>query len=535
MTKLLFIAFWAVKQVKAVLFWVYLWQLKEYHRKRFIDHFRTQKGKSIFLNWVFATKILFLLLICFLPSFNLFYFVLPLFIFECLRTLLSFYKKRAKLPIFTLKARAILLLSFLSLYSLAIILFFFSPNIPFFVLGLLVLDILTPLFVSFFVFLFEPITLFFQHCLLRKAERKRERFKNLIVVGITGSYGKTTTKEILAFVLSSQFRVLKTERHINAEVGIAKTILEKLKPEHQIFVAEIGAYERGKITQVCKAIKPKIGIITGINQQHMATFGSQENIIYGEGFELIDNLPDNGTAVLNWDNEYIKSNLTSQNSKVKIIKYAVKNIKEADVWAEKIKVEKEKISFWMATEKEKVFCEVNLIGAHNIYAVLAAGAVAEELGMSLSEIAEILKNIKPDLGAMQLKKGINGIDIIDASYSANPDGVISALDYLKIWERKKVIMMPCLIELGKVSKEVHKKIGKKIGKICDLAIITTKDRFKEIQKGAKEAGMKKENILFLEDPRKIFEKIKNFCKEGDVVLLEGRVPKKLIELLTKIE
>jgi len=134
---------------------------------------------------------------------------------------------------------------------------------------------------------------------------------------------------------------------------------------------------------------------------------------------------------------------------------------------------------------------------------------------------------------MKLRKGVEGINVIDASYSANPDGVMSALDYLKVWENKKVIVMPCLIELGKASKEVHRKIGEKIAEVCDLAIITTKDRFKDLKQGAINKGMKEENILFIESPQKIFEKIKSFCEAGDVVLLEGRVPKRLKELLLK--
>jgi UDP-N-acetylmuramoyl-tripeptide--D-alanyl-D-alanine ligase len=532
--------FWSIALSKRIFFWIYLWQLKEYHFKRFLDHFRTAKGKSIFANWVYGIKIsLFILFLlpALLLTYPFLFLFLSLYFLEALKTLLGFYKKQIKLPVFTTKASAITFISFLFFFSAAIISFFFFKDLMMaFVLSLLFLDIFAFIFVSIFVFLFQPVTLLFQYRLLNRAKRKRERFKDLLVIGITGSYGKTSTKEILAFILSQKFKVLKTEKHINAEVGIAKTILEKLKPEHQIFVVEIGAYERGKITQVCEAIKPQIGIITGINQQHLATFGSQENIIQGEGFELMDNLPEDGIIVLNWDNEFIIQNanlkMQNDNSKCKIIKYAVKNKHEADIWAEEVKVEKEKLSFWVCTkEGEREFCEVNLVGGHNVYAILAGVCVAKELGISLKKVVEILKKIPPETGTVKLKKGINGINIIDASYSANPDGVISALDYLKIWEGKKVIIMPCLIELGKASKEVHKQIGEKIAQVCDLAVITTKDRFKEIKEGAQKEGIDKEKILFIENPKEIFEKIKSFCKQGDIVLLEGRVPEKLKHLL----
>ncbi|MCD6410658.1 UDP-N-acetylmuramoyl-tripeptide--D-alanyl-D-alanine ligase [bacterium] len=541
MIRAIFFILWTIKEIKAILFWVYLWQLKEYHHKRFIDHFRTAKGKKIFSNWLFLIKIGIFFLSLFFSFRILVYLLLVIYLLEATRTLFSISKKRIKAPIFTTKAKLITFLSFSSVFALSIVgLLRFS--IFNFVTFLLAADILTPLFVGFFVFLFQPPTLIFQHILLEKARKKRNKLKDLIVVGITGSYGKTTTKEIISFILTHNFKVLTTEKHINAEVGIAKTILEKLN-DQEVFVVEMGAYERGKIRQVCKMVKPKIGVLTGINQQHMAIFGNQENIIKGK-FELIEALPKDGMAVVNWDNQFISSKLKTQNSKsqlksqklknIKIIKYAIKNKNEADIWAEGVKIEKEKLSFWLATkEGEKEFCEVNLIGGHNVYAILAACAVARELGMSLTETTQILREIKPDFGAMKLKKGINGMDIIDASYSANPDGVMSALDYLRTWKNKKVIVMPCLIELGKASKEVHERIGQKIAEVCDLAIITTKDRFKELKKGATSKGMKNENVLFIDNSEKIFEKIKSFCEAGDVVLLEGRVPEHLKRLILK--
>jgi len=535
MITILFIL-WAIREVKSILFWVYLWQLKEYHRKRFIDHFRTAKGRSIFLNWLMGVKVIFLCLLFFVKSVPLIYIIALLYLLESLKFFVNLYKKRLKKPVFTFKAIVICGGCFILFALIVSALFVFEIDIIQFVQYLLAIDILTFLFVSAFVFLMHPLTLFFQYRLLQKAKKKREKFRDLIVIGITGSYGKTTTKEITSFILAHKFKVLKTEKHINAEVGIAKTILEKLN-DQEIFVVEMGAYERGKIRQVCKMVKPKIGVLTGINQQHMATFGSQENIIKGK-FELIEALPEDGMAVLNWDNRLIVQNskfkIKNCNSKLKIIKFAVFNKQEVDLWAEGVKVQKEKLSFWISTkEGKKEFCEVNLIGGHNVYAILAACAVAKELGMSLTEITQILREIKPDFGAMKLKKGVGGINIIDASYSANPDGVISALDYLKVWENKKVIVMPCLIELGRSSKEVHKRIGQKIAEVCDLAIITTKDRFKEIKQGAISKGMKEENILFIENSEKIFEKIKNFCGTEDIVLLEGRVPERLKRLILK--
>ncbi len=254
--------------------------------------------------------------------------------------------------------------------------------------------------------------------------------------------------------------------------------LDNLKPEHEIFIVEMGAYNRGGIKLLCSISKPKIGILTGINEQHMATFGSQENIVKGK-YELIESLPKDGVAFFSAKNKYC----VELYNKTQIKKF-------------------------LYGDTAKFMGEEDLLGAV---------AVARELGMTEEEISRACDKIENKFPGIQVKKGINGLNIIDATYSANPDGVISNLEYLKSFPGRKIIIMPCLIELGKASKEIHKRIGVKINEVCDLAIITTKDRLKEIKEGA---GGK---VLFMESPREIFNKIESFCAGGDVVLLESRV------------
>jgi len=139
---------------------------------------------------------------------------------------------------------------------------------------------------------------------------------------------------------------------------------------------------------------------------------------------------------------------------------------------------------------------------------------------------------------IQTKQGINGLNIIDATYSANPDSVIAHLEWLATLRqaqgRKKIIVMPCLIELGPASSGIHRKFGKKIAEVCDLAIITTKDRFKEIKDGSKISPQGKTDVIFMENPKEILEKIKNFCQAGDYLLLESRVPNKLVKDLLNV-
>lgn len=539
---LIILLFWFLREAKAFLFWTYLWQLKNYHIGRFLAHFDTYKGRKLLINWNSLFKyfvFLSLLLVMFFGSGNPYllkygaYVVLPIpflfliYIFEGLSALSGMVKGEIKRPQMTSKVYFLLIIIFIPLLLIA---GFFKTlilsgyySVPL-IMAALAFDIFTPLIVSLIILLFQPITVLLRNRIIRKAIKRRESLENLLVIGITGSYGKSSTKEYLKQILSHDFKVVSTEKNENSEMGISQCILNTIKDDDEIFICEMGAYNRGGIKLLCDIAKPKIGILTGINNQHLATFGSQNNIVKGK-FELIGSLPGEGLAVLNWDSELIKDNF---NSKISSVKYSVSG--KQDIWAEDIKGGKEGISFKVVFKTgESYFLSVNINGTHNVSNLLAAIAVAKKLGMDMEDIVSRLKEIK---GGMKIKK-YNGFDVIDATYSSNFDGIISHLEYLKNWEGKKIMVMPCLIELGSEGKETHGKIGNKIGEVCDLAIITSRDYFKELQKGAVEAGMKKENVLFMDDGEEIFKKLFSFTKEGDVVLLESRVPSQLINKLIK--
>ncbi len=454
--KLTITILWFLIFFKTLFFWVWLWQLKEYHFGRLRAHFETQRARKIIssFHWI-------------------------------------------KLPKLTKKT--IVILFFGILLEWLIIFYIFPLENVIFYLLLLILLILSPVISSLLVLFFQVPTFVLRKRILKKAKQKIERCKNLLVIGITGSYGKTLTKEFLAEILSKKFKVLKTKKHINAEIGIAQTILNELTQEYEIFIAEIGAYQRGKIKEVCQMLKPNIGILTGINEQHLSTFGSQENIIKAK-FELIESLPQNGLAIFNGNNKYCQQ--LFQETKVS------KNLVSSSDY--KFDLAGKKLFPW------------------DIENLSLAATAAEYLGVSREEIENTLADFKSPI---EIKKGINNITLIDSTYSANPKSVLAHLDYLKGRTGKKVMVMPCLIELGSVSKEVHQRIGEKIGEICDLAIITTKDRFRELREGAQKAGMTSDNILLLEKPKEIFEKLKDFNTPGDIVLLESRVPQSLVKML----
>ncbi len=557
---------WAIHSLRRILFFLYFWQIKEYRLDRFLEETKRRK-KIIFSNVFFLALAVLLLWFIFFDNRPLSeILVFTLYLFFGLYSLLVFWKEKWSFPQFTKKM--LVLFGFITVVQGILVLQFFNH----FFLFILVLEILFPVFIFLCVKTIQIPVYFAKKRIIRKAKKMAGDLSELAVIGITGSYGKTFTKEVVYRLLAKRFKTLKTSKHINTEIGIAKTVLQKLKQEYKFFVCEIAAYRRSEVKAICDIVKPKIGILTGINQQHLALFGSQENIIKGK-YELIESLPRDGLAVFNGDNKYCLE-LYKKTNKPKRI-YSLQRDLDGlvpDVWAEGIKIEKDTSSFRIVCKDgETGDFRIKLLGRHNILNILGAVCAVKEFGISLQEIVETCAKLETELGGMVLRKGINGLNIIDSSYSSNPDGVISALDYLKIWklsppspssnsspsqregedkegggrEReedvKLVIVMPCLIELGQASKEIHRMLGKKIAQVCDLAIITTKDRFKEIQEGARESvgeglptavsAAPAEKVIFLENPKKIAKKIKDFCQASDAVLLEGRVPRGTIEQL----
>ncbi|MBM3257747.1 MAG: hypothetical protein FJZ05_00820 [Candidatus Nealsonbacteria bacterium] len=477
---------WLVRSTKASLFWFYLWQLKEYHIGRFLDHFNTYKGKKLVFNTLNIVKVV--LLLIFIPyPVLVFFLAIFIYIFEALKTGWDIFRRKLKKPILTKKTAFLVAADLLVEFSILVLLLIYVDNIRWFAFWLLLFDVLMPVIVSLVVLIFQPAAVFLRNRIIQKAKAKRKRFANLLVIGVTGSYGKTSTKDFLAGILSAKYKVLKTKEHQNSEVGVSQCILNDLTEDHEVFVCEMGAYNVGGIKLLCDITLPKIGVLTGINEQHMATFGSQENIIKAK-YELIESLPPDGLAFFNAKNAYC-------------------------VWLyKKTKVKK----FLYGQEAE-------FLGQENI---LGAAAVARELGVAGDIISGFLEK-SDKMPGIKIRNGINGLVVLDSTYSANPDGVLANLEYLKSFPGKKIIIMPCLIELGQASEAVHLTIGQKIAEVCDLAIIITGDRFREIKEGA---GKK---ALFLEKSLDIFERIQNFCDKGDVILLQSRVPKELMKLLIR--
>ncbi|MDP2951092.1 MAG: Mur ligase family protein, partial [bacterium] len=458
-----------------------------------------------------------------------------------LKVLVSFVFLKSKRPVLTKKS-GLLILTILLLGTIFTLIFLpFQENAIF---AFLVILFLEPIIISAVVLALEPLTIYKRKQILEKAKAKRVNLRGLKVIAITGSYGKTSVKEYIYQILKEKFgqeAVVKTEKHLNAEIGIAQTILNKINEKTKIFIVEIGAYEVGKIKEVCEMVKPNLAVLTGINNQHLSTFGSQDKIIQAK-FEILDGLENGGVAILNLGSPLIKTTLENKNRATVLAddlpfkKILCSTKQEADIMAADIMVEKENVSF-KAFSKTGDSAQFNLkaIGKQTVENVLLAVAVAKEFTISLKEAADILSKNNLKTEALQILKK-ESYDILLTDYSANLTGVLADSEHLKLWNGKKIIVMPCLIELGKTAKKTHLLIGKKLSQICDLAIITTKDYFKEITQGATKTNPSfKDKIIYLQNPRQITEKI-NFIlslSKDNVVLIEGRSPREIITKLTR--
>ncbi len=353
-----------------------------------------------------------------------------------------------------------------------------------------------------------------------KAMKKLKQMSNLKVIGITGSYGKTSSKNILSDILNIKYNALPTPKNLNTPYGLIITINNHLNKFNDILIAEMGAYKVGEIKQLCDLVHPKYGILTKIGTAHLETFGSQENIQKGK-FELIESLPIDGVGVLNGDDELQLS--YKLKNKCKIIYIGIDN-KDVDVRAENIKVSNEGTTFDVIfKDKEKYSFETKLLGYANVYNILAGIALGVELGIDKKQLVSAVKRVKPVEHRLELKR-VNDIIYIDDAYNSNPIGSKMALDVLKMMPGRKIVVTPGMVELGEMQYELNKKLGEYIADSCDEVILIGDTQTKPIQDGLKEKNFNKDKIHVLEEVIQAFPLIQKLKKKETYVLLENDLP-----------
>lgn len=515
--------------IRSTLFWVALWQLKEYRFDRVLVHLReTTQGKNLLFSRLVLIKwltILSWILIIFRNDLVLFYriTVLAVLVYQAYSVLKEFLLRSIQRPVFTLKAVFILFIV-LSIISLLFLIPFMERFVWFLLLGQLI-----PLLVSFFVFSLSFPTEIYRDWQIEKARKKIKEHKNLLVIGITGSYGKSSTKDYVAQILEKKFKVLKTKRTNNTPIGIAKTILTGLRKETQIFVVEMGAYKMGEITEMCRIVNPKIGIITAVSEQHLSLFGSLKNVAEAK-YELIEALPKDGLALFNGNSEAARK-LFVKSHKRKILYQVSSIVKNQDftITAGNIRVKPSFITFDVSIVDNKTNLTASLIGAQNVENILPGIYIARYLKMSENQIKNAVSLLSSLPKVMEYHKSENRATFIDDTFNANPQSVLAAINYMKIYKGKKILVLQPMIELGKNAKSEHYKIGKEISAICDDLLLTNRNFYSSIKKGIKDGDG--DCFVLSASPHELFEFIKSETGKGDIVVFEGKEAANVLGLL----
>ncbi len=357
----------------------------------------------------------------------------------------------------------------------------------------------------------------------RSAQNKIIEREDLNVIGITGSFGKTSTKFIVGTILSQRFNVLNTPESYNTPMGLSKVINNDLNDDHEVFVAEMGAKKIGEIREVAKLAKPRIGILTSIGPVHIDTFKNIDNIMKTK-YELIEELPTDGVAVFNYDNEYIKK-IADKTFKEKML-YGLENVEKLDIYAVDIVVNENGSEFTLKDkEGNSIRCKTRLLGKHNIYNLLAGACASRILGLSFEEISKGIEMVDPIEHRLNIIESSNGVVIIDDAFNSNPVGTKAALDVLSQFkEGRKIIVTPGMVELGEMEGSANHEFGVNIGKVCDFVILVGEKRTKPIYDGLMKSSFNPSNIFVVNSLKEATAQIGRIAKTKDVVLFENDLP-----------
>ena len=356
------------------------------------------------------------------------------------------------------------------------------------------------------------------------AMKKLHSMENLKVVGITGSYGKTSSKNILADILNIKYVTLPTPKNLNTPYGLIITINNHLDKFTEVFIAEMGAYKTGEIKQLCDMVKPKYGILTKIGTAHLETFGSEENIQKTK-FELIESLPLDGVGVLNKDDP--KQVSYKLKNKCKILWIGIEN-KDVDVHASDIKCSNIGTSFkvkFKNEDKEYSF-ETKLLGNHNVYNILAGLALGYELGISIDKLQQAVKNIKPVEHRLELKR-LGTFYQIDDAYNSNPVGAKGAIDVLAMMPGKRIVVTPGMVELGEKEDYYNEKFGEQIAEKgnIDYVVLIGKKKTLPIKKGLEKKNYNMDNVIVYNNVKEAYNFIRGIDTKDEVyALFENDLP-----------
>ncbi len=345
----------------------------------------------------------------------------------------------------------------------------------------------------------------------RMAQNKLKSMTNLKIVGITGSYGKTSSKNILRDILNVKYNAFATPRNLNTYNGLIMSVNNYMDKFTDIFIAEMGAYVKGEIKGLCDLVHPKYGILTRIGTAHLETFGSEKNIEDGK-FELIESLPSDGIGVLNKDDPKQKNHKIK--NKVKILWIGI-NEEDVDVHASNIKCTNkgEEFDVTFKGDNKKYHFETRLLGRHNVYNILSSLALGVAFGIDKEDLVRAVRGVKPIEHRLELKN-MGNFFMIDDAYNSNPVGAKNAVEVLGLMDGVKVVVTPGMIELGDKEDEYNAEFGREIGQAADYVILVGEEKTKPIYNALIESGFNKDKIIVYNDVRRAYTYINELAKKN---------------------
>jgi UDP-N-acetylmuramoyl-tripeptide--D-alanyl-D-alanine ligase len=365
---------------------------------------------------------------------------------------------------------------------------------------------------------------------LQQIARFYRRKLDLRVIGITGSVGKSTTKELVASVLGQRYSTLKNPGSLNNEIGLPLTML-RLSDGHRVAVLEMGLYIPGEITFLCDLAQPQIGVVTNVGTVHAERAGSQEAIAIGKA-ELVQALPPSpeGVAVLNFDDVLVRA--MAEKTAARVLFYGLNP--QADIWADQVEgLGLEGIRFCLHYRREVLHLRVPLIGRHSVHTALRAAAVGLVENLTWQEIVNGLRSGHTQLRLVAVRTH-SGALVLDDTYNASPQSTLAALNLLEEMEGRKVAVLGDMLELGPYERQGHAMVGTRAAEVAD-EIITVGERGHLIAESVRTRRFPQDAITELEDCEEAIEYLKAHLHKNDVVLVKGSRALRMDRIVAALE
>lgn len=356
-----------------------------------------------------------------------------------------------------------------------------------------------------------------------RAARARLEAVGPLVIGVTGSFGKTSTKAAIAHLLGSTEEVLATPGSFNTTLGVSRTINENLTDNHRYFVVEMGARQAGDIAEIGAFVKHRIGVLTAIGPAHLETFGSIDGVRKAKS-EILTTLGPDGIAVLNVDDLNVRS--VAEEYAGAAVRYGIEAEGRPDVTVEELWTVERGTAMTIVDKRsgEKMNVKTKLLGRHAVGHVLAAVAVATAAGRALGDLQSAIESMEPVEHRLQIIDGTGGVTVIDDAYNSNPSGAAAALEVLdQMPGRRKVVVTPGMVELGDEQEAANREFGRHAASVADTLIVVARLNREAITSGARSSGSPCD-VIEVDSLAQATQHLQSLLGPGDVVLFENDLP-----------